>query len=287
MIKIAVISDLHYSKYPNPGHPERYGMFADILLLRAVHRLNRHIKPDITIIAGDLIADPPESGLLKELAGILALLESPYLVIPGNHDPAPEIFYQDIPRPPEFIDINNFRFIPFIDPETPERTSLRSREDIARLRKLTADFPGRVVSVQHTPLCLSESELCPSNCNYTNADEILDVPVFLTLSGHYHKGLPPTQMKNGCFAFIASAVSESPFGYFILDIDDNGKINYSAESLILPVRGMTDTHVHTRLAYCQENMNLERTLKLADFFGLKQIALTEHSGQQCILRQCP
>ena len=88
-IKIAVISDLHYSAEPNPLIPKRRGELSAILLLRAVHRFNRFIKPDIVLVAGDLINDPaaPDAGKLsEELRDILSLLQMPSLIIPGNHD---------------------------------------------------------------------------------------------------------------------------------------------------------------------------------------------------------
>ncbi len=37
--------------------------------------------------------------LLQELKQLLELLNAPYIVIPGNHDPAPEIFYQTFDDP--------------------------------------------------------------------------------------------------------------------------------------------------------------------------------------------
>ena len=54
-ITIAVLTDVHYGA--GSIIAQRRSEIADILLLRAVHRLNRLIHPDVTVVLGDLVDD--------------------------------------------------------------------------------------------------------------------------------------------------------------------------------------------------------------------------------------
>ena len=51
-IKIAVVTDCHFGKAPTST---RRSDIVDIMLLRVVNRINQHIKPDVTLILGDLV----------------------------------------------------------------------------------------------------------------------------------------------------------------------------------------------------------------------------------------
>ena len=121
-MRIVLLSDCHFSKGKSSSEssfPERYTDIADILFLRLIHRINKYLKPDISVICGDLTDSPEDAESLEVIAQYLKLLQTPVIVVPGNHDLPAEAFYQHIPRPPEYIDIKGFRFIPFIDPERP------------------------------------------------------------------------------------------------------------------------------------------------------------------------
>lgn len=278
MMNIAILSDLHFTKHVSSAIPERQGTLSDILLLRTVRRLNRYVKPDLTILAGDLLEDPHDVELLTELAAILKQLDSPVLVIPGNHDPAAELFYQYLPKPEEHLDLHGFRFVTFLDRETAGYCSVRSKEEIQRLAAHCQKFPGRVISIQHTPVF--ENAAAPSPFHADNAQEIFSAAKpLLMISGHYHPGFEPVLSKNGTFSCAVPALCESPFRYAILELDeDNGSIHYRVEQHALP-HGICDTHIHTRNAYCQENLDIQRTFDFVNAFNLKQFAFTEHSGQ--------
>ena len=60
-------------------------------------------------------------------------------------------------------------------------------------------------------------------------------------------------------------------------VAESGEVTIHYEQYRLPP-GLTDTHVHTQMAYCNENMELLSCLKLAKLWGLEEIAFTEHSG---------
>lgn len=280
-IKIVVISDLHCQFYDPGGAAQRQGYFADVMLLRAVNRLNRFIKPDIILVPGDLMDEPNSVKTEENLAGlhnILAKLESPCIVLPGNHDPAPEVFYRTIPRPPEHLDVKGVRLLPFIDRQTEGYNAQRSAADIARLTSARKDFKGPIVTIQHVPLFPPGKDACPYN--YTNASEIIDAMrangVALSLSGHYHKGMGLTDA--GVNYLATPALCEAPFQFLVLDMA-GGNITVTKHALANPSKpGLTDFHVHTPYAYCNENMDICRSLKLGRLFGLKHMVFTEHSG---------
>ena len=281
--KIVILTDFHFSKQANELLPERRNEIADILLLRAVHRVNRYIKPDLVFIGGDLINDPDcneRLELLAELKKIIDLIEAPVITIPGNHDPKAAEFYSVIDAPPEFMDVNGVRFVPFDDPEAPGFNALRPAESIARMRKLGADFAGPVVSLQHVPLFPSNAECC--GYNYTNTDEIIqvmrDTNYVLALSGHYHHGFELLNHQGMNF-MAGRGLCEEPFGYAVLEVDTNGKVTCIQEDLAMPKElKLVDHHVHTPLAYCNENMDIAKSIMLGKLFGLDGMVISEHSA---------
>ncbi len=281
-MRVALLSDLHFARHRNNELPCRAGHLADTLLLRTVHRLNRWIKPDLVIIAGDLLNEPDDSDakpLLEELAHTIGLLEAKSIVIPGNHDPNAEFFFRQIQRPPDYLDCGGVRFIPFLDDDTPGYNAARSREDIERFRRLSA-FDGPVVMVQHVPLFQPGTTKSPFN--HDNAAEILTAcqgnTAVLALSGHFHEGY--TAARSGNFTSIcAPALCESPFSFLTIDIASDGAASVQTHTLKLPeIPGLRDLHVHTHMAYCSENMEVGKTLELAGLFGLEEIAFCEHSS---------
>lgn len=280
-IRIAVITDFHYSEIPNPYIPQRCGEFADTLLLRAVHRFNRFIKPDIVLVGGDLLNDPttPDAEELTEiLHEILTLLKMPFIVIPGNHDLKSHDFYSIFPRPKRFTDIGNVRFVAFDDPEMPGYNAIREADSIETMRAARTNWNGQLVALQHVPL------VPPNACqyNYANAPELLkimtDCSYTASISGHLHGGLPVIK-HNGVTLITAPATCEAPFPYQIIEITDDGTVSNKTETLALDSSlNLTDSHVHTPFAYCNENMSIPKTNQLAKLFGLKQTVITEHSA---------
>ncbi|MCF6175324.1 MAG: metallophosphoesterase [Victivallaceae bacterium] len=230
--KIAVITDLHYSQSPIHGLPDRKGEQANELLQKAILELNNHIKPDITVILGDMIdrSDELESEkCLEILNNSIDKLNSKVIVLRGNHDPEQEIFSKIMGSTPDFIDINDLRFIPFIDKDEPGCNASRSSLDIERMHNLSAGFSGQMVFLQHVPLF--PPDLAQGYYNYTNLDELLTAiralpnPT-LTIAGHEHAGME--MVTSGKDRFIAApALCESPFQFLMIEIDgDDIKCEY-------------------------------------------------------------
>ena len=143
--RIAVLTDFHTAAEPVGA---RRGDWAQVLLLRAVHRLNRWIKPDVTIVLGDLINDTqvdiPRYTALRQT---LDLLESPVIALPGNHDLPPDSFYDYMPGGDLTQDIAGCRFVSFLDEERPHWNAARSDADLARLRGVRQDWNGPIVAL--------------------------------------------------------------------------------------------------------------------------------------------
>ena len=279
--KIVILTDLHFSKSVNPLIPARKGEFADTLLLRAVHRLNRYIKPDLVFIGGDLINDPEGEDrleLLAELKKTIDLLDAPSIVIRGNHDPDKDVFESIMGKQVDFLDINGIRFVAFDDPEEPGYNASRSDADLDRMRRLGAEFDGALVSLQHVPLSPPKAEAC--GYNYTNADEIIKIMretnYISALSGHYHAGFELSDHE-GINYITGRALCEEPFGYAIIEIDD--KVSCRQEDLAMPKElHLVDHHVHTKMAYCNENMDIAKATALGKAFALDGIVISEHSA---------
>ena len=283
VIKIAVISDTHLG-VPSECVARRCDI-ADVLLKRAVFRLNRLIRPDVTVVLGDIIDNGDAAradGDLKVMRGILDTLDSPYIAIPGNHDGDVERFYRVFERPAHIVDIAGIRFLPFVDKEEPRCWASRSEVDISRMREARAGYSGPIVSLQHVCLHTPKEGRVPPYYNYTNAGEIIRVMkeagVFLSISGHHHAGADDSRDDNVMFV-NAPGLCESPFPFVVITLED-GKARTERHSLCMPKElGLVDSHVHTQLAYCSENMDVERAIRLAKDFGMAGITFTEHSGQ--------
>ncbi|MHC4789247.1 MAG: metallophosphoesterase, partial [Planctomycetota bacterium] len=272
-VTIAAVSDIHFGR--TPEDPEHWGEIADILLLRVVGRLNRSVKPDLTLVLGDILEDGAAPGTpdrLRRMREIVDQADSPTIVIPGNHDGDVDAFYEAFERPPAFLDVRGVRFVPFIDPQEPEYNARRTEEDLSRMAEARAGFGGPLVAVQHVPVFAPGLSDCPYN--YTNASAVLAAMrrhgYRLAISGHYHEGMDTLGLTDApCIA--APALCRPPFP-FLIDVRRH-QVRMPEEL------DLFDMHVHTQFAYCSEDMEMGRALSLARDFGLAGLAFAEHSGQ--------
>lgn len=220
-IKIVVISDLHTAD--QCVKPTRRSDIADLLLSRTVDLLNHSIKPDVTLILGDMVQETeitPVRRHLQRLAPIVASLQYPCITLPGNHDPAPQIFYEYFPRPADTVDIKGFRFLPFIDTEEPDFNARRTDADIERMKAAPDGHSGPIISVQHVPLSPPEPPHCPYNL--VNADQVISIMhqcgCRLAISGHFHEGMELITADSISFV-AAPALCKPPFRFLEINID--------------------------------------------------------------------
>ncbi len=294
-VKIAVLTDLHYrpggigAHNRNAAHPEERGDMGHVLWLRAIHRLNRLIRPDVVCVLGDLLDDGAAPGAvdaLRELRGLFDQLKSPWIALPGNHDPAPEVFWSVFERPADWMDIGGVRFLPFADPEEPGFCASRPAEHLERMAYARAGWRGPIVSLQHVPLFPPGTSDSPFH--YTNVDSVIASMrrnrIELALSGHYHPGIRFCGTHAGiCFA-TAPALCRPPFEMLIAEVEpgstagDADLISVARHALAMDPRlRLTDRHIHTQLAYCAENVDARINLEMAREFGLAAIGLSEHA----------
>jgi len=231
-MKIAVIADLHFSHDALELY-WRVGHYADIFLGYAIQLFNSRIKPDVVFLAGDILDNPiGTKALYKKIKKILEGLESPYVIIPGNHDSHVD-FYEVFGKYPDYVDINGFRIIPFDDPELPGFNAVRTDKDLARLQKNISEFDGPIISLQHVPLI--ESDKNPCREHFTNADEIIEMirnrNGGITIAGHAHPGVDEVIDNDGVYSIVVPAFCETPFKYMIIDVDVNLDIKIKIEQL--------------------------------------------------------
>ena len=110
---IAVLTDIHFGE--PAGIISRRNEIADIVLMRAVSRINRLVQPDVTVILGDVLNDVTcdrSHDHMLHIREILDRLQSPYIVIPGNHDCSADDFYRVFDRPNDIVDIPALACLP-------------------------------------------------------------------------------------------------------------------------------------------------------------------------------
>jgi len=280
-VKIAVLSDLHWSgQGGNARDPDGIG---DILLARAVRRLNELVKPDLVLLVGDLIEDgtaPDAAERLEQLRTILSELAAPFVALPGNHEGDADAFYRVFERPSPIADLAGVRLLCFEDSAEPRHNARRTDRDIQRFRQARAGYAGPIVSAQHC--CLFPPDAADGPYNYVNAPAILDAmreaQVTLSVSGHYHRGLP--DVRRGATTFVnAPALCRRPFRFVVATLCDDAVHSQVHELAMTRAAALSDWHVHSQFAYCSKNMDFARAVQLAEVFGLHGLGFAEHSGQ--------
>lgn len=221
LLRIAVISDIHYAD--RCQSPKRKGEWALHLLTEAVRRLNEDVRPDVVAVLGDLIDDPAAPDRLErleQLRDIIERVDAPYIVLPGNHDPEPNVFYRVMPRPADAVDIKGVRFISFVDAEEPGWNASRSATDLARMDAARADgHTGPLVMLQHVPVLPPGATSCPYT--YTNIDDVISrcdaQALTLSIGGHHHRGTQPVK-RNKTTYLCVKALCEEPFVFTTVDL---------------------------------------------------------------------
>lgn len=279
-MKIAVLSDLHFGP-KNLLIPARKSEYGFVLLERAVRRLNQVVCPDVTLFLGDILDKGGVRGAsdrLLEIKHILDKLRSPVILIPGNHDGNLRRFFDIFPQPADIVDVGNCRFLPFVDKDEPGYNASRSKRDQQRFAVAREGFNGKLIAVQHVPLFPAGMTDCPYNLT-NSADVIAEMKkhgVSLCIGGHYHKGVDSFEHE-GIVYVAAPAICETPFPFLVVETEGS-KISINRHQLALPrTFAFSDRHIHTQFAYCSENMEMRKAVRLARDFGLSDIGFSEHS----------
>ncbi len=73
---------------------------------------------------------------------------------------------------------------------------------------------------------------------------------------------------------------EPPFNALVAELAADGSVRVECCPMVEPkVPGLIDFHVHTRVAYCSENMDVRKALEMARLSNLEALSFSEHSGQ--------
>jgi len=277
---IAVIGDLHYG-LSKADH--RHGDIADILLHRALVHLNDIVKPDVTLVMGDVLDDgAAPDGVAKRmhLADILRSLHGPHVIIPGNHDGETGAFYRSFDRAPDIMEVAGMRVLPFIDEDRPEYCAERPVAELDRFRMAREGFDGPIVALQHVPVFPDGAVDCPYN--HLNAGAIVEAMsaagVQLCISAHYHAGHAPLQVGPTTIV-TAPALCTPPYELLVIRLDGD-HVDIAPHPLAVdPSLGLCDYHIHSEFGYCAQDAEFARGIDLGSRFGMVEVGFAEHSGQ--------
>lgn len=182
---------------------------------------------DLIIGTGDLIDDATQPETPEDLALIRSTLDQlkvPKIIIAGNHDPYPGVFYEVFDRPSFLTVMGRYQFVSFLDHPMPHsEASERPSESMQRMEKALSYNPENIdltITLQHYEVYPEFTGGYPYN--YTNATAIREAmekskTKVVSISGHYHKGIPVTE-HNGVTYFAGKALCEEPFPCYTIEL---------------------------------------------------------------------
>ncbi|MCM8809449.1 MAG: metallophosphoesterase [Candidatus Omnitrophica bacterium] len=279
-MKILLLSDIHYKSEGISKIPERNTKFGFEFLKRVIRRIKDE-KIDVIIISGDIIDDSLSHTAQEDYLEIKNFLESlddkKILIAPGNHDLEPERFKNFFGQY-KFCVLGDFLLYVFYDNYLEGEICKRDYQEIENFEKIIKENSGKkIIVIQHNlvfpkiesdyPFNILESEKIHSFYKENN--------VFLSISGHYHKGLNLVN-QDGIYYFTIPAICEEPFKYFIFEIGSEIKVK---EDKLKNSVDIIDYHCHTEFGYCAEDVTMEQVIKRCKIFNIKKVYFTEHAGQ--------
>jgi histidinol phosphatase-like PHP family hydrolase/predicted MPP superfamily phosphohydrolase len=333
-LDLLILADIHY--VDEAQHtcriPKRRTELGLELVRRVWNRAVRSGRPDAVVLMGDLVDNGDADGADKDLARLcdeLADKGVPVLVVPGNHDGDYErlfrIFgktgdsYRFLPvgtrtraersaHGQKSATVPSFLVLTFADRYGLDDQANRSREElslVAQTRRQHPDSP--IIVFQHSPVHPPIESDYPYNLG--NRDEVMaayaEAGVTLSVSGHYHGGLPLSQV-NGVGYVTAPALCEAPFRFLRVRVRGRerqaghgdpalqlglrpnlGGAEYSVEEISLAMDaglGLVDHHAHTQFAYCADDITAEAAIARAQDFGLAGITFAEHAAHLYLSR---
>ncbi|MCM8804573.1 MAG: metallophosphoesterase [Candidatus Omnitrophica bacterium] len=279
-MKILLIGDLHYRSDGISLIPERKTKYGIEFLKRIKQRVKENI--DIVIICGDILDDGENPKSESEYIEIKKIFDSfevkKILYVFGNHDKNPEKFYEIFGQENRYFVFDNFLFYTFCDRYFENDICVREKKEIENFKKFVKENRSKkIIVIQHNVVYPKLETTYPYNIN--EAEKIHNLykenNVFLSISGHYHKGIDLIK-KDNIYYFILPAICEEPFKFFILELTNQPKI--IEENLKNSVE-LIDYHCHTEFGYCAEDVSMEKVIERCNLFGIKKVYFTEHAGQ--------
>ncbi|NQT50878.1 metallophosphoesterase, partial [bacterium] len=218
-LTLLVLADLHYvgeasHQCPIPTRQAALGLE---LAQRAIRRTLRHVRPDALVLLGDLVDNGLAPGAQHDMEAIAHALEEfglPILVAPGNHDVAADLVAHVFGHGRGLHVVNGYPIILLASDYGEDGSTTYREADLALVRDAAAVADRPLIVLQHNPVHPHIAGSYPYNP--TNAEAIkacyAEAGVALSLSGHYHAGVPPERVDGVCYA-MAPALCEAPFGF--------------------------------------------------------------------------
>lgn len=225
--QMLVIGDLHYDPSGSDEPQRRPTRGAELVRAAIVDGL---ADSDVRAVAlmGDLVEDgndPRSEENLRELAESArsAVGEVPLLVVPGNHDVDPQRLLETFGARAGGHEIAGCRLFVFVDEWWADDTGHRQEDQQERFVGWAAGAAGPVVALQHNPIYPPVENDYP----YALAEhkrvrrDYAGAGVTLSLSAHYHAGLPLTFL-DGVGYFTCPALHKPPHPYAKVTISQAG-----------------------------------------------------------------
>ncbi|MCL1919961.1 MAG: metallophosphoesterase [Kiritimatiellaeota bacterium] len=285
-LTILAVSDLHYTGLARQAAqpPYVHGGLARVLLNKVFLRL-RHlgVRPDVVVVLGDLVengADPEAEADLIALHSELTRTGIPFIVVRGNHDEGSERFRNLFGVKAGLREMGGYGFIVYDDIYAVTHETMRDTQDVKTTQKIAKANPGLpLVALQHAPIYPAIDSHYPYRP--TNTAEIIDsfhkAGVFLSLSGHYHKGQKP-RASNNVFYHTVPALCEAPFAFSVIRLSGT-KVEVEEHALALHYPNLADVHCHTEFAYCATTVDTAAAIALSKCLGVTQHCVVEHAFQ--------
>lgn len=199
-MKILCVSDLHYvSEKEYRVIPKGKYSYGFEFLKRVLQREKQNI--DLIILPGDFVDNPDNPFSVCDFEKIVEELENlsiPFLLVKGNHDIEKEKFLKVGKKYTQPFILKDYIFYPFHDEYREDNVCFRRKEELENFEKFCKENPGKkVIAIQHNLVFPELNLTYPYNIE--NGSEILRYykknKVFLSISGHYHPGLPLIRIK--------------------------------------------------------------------------------------------
>lgn len=282
-LRLLVLADIHYIHQAIHvcSSPQRKCCMGLRFLEKAIHAEQGRV--DGILLLGDLVDNGnAERGCrdLEDIRDAAAQMGVPVLAVAGNHDGPVSVMERLFPGSRGIHRIKGYQILVFWDTYTEGDRCHRDMDGMEALfREADPGIPTLVF--QHNPVHPAVESDYPYNI--LSARCIMDTysrhGVVLSVSGHFHNGLPMEEQDGVGYA-TCRALCQTPFCYSILTIKDR---TYRMTEYTLGAGNQVrfhDLHVHTKLAYCgAEEMEPGEILNMAAALSLEGLGFSEHLGQ--------
>jgi len=285
-LTLLAISDLHHTGFSRQtAQPlAARGELSRILLSKIFLRLQHlGIRPDLTVVLGDLVAEGTDRNAEHDLIAIhseLTKSQIPFLVIPGNHDAGAPGFKDLFDVSPGLHRVKSYGLIVYDDAFAENHETARTDAILSKTKKIAEDHPGLpLIALQHAPIYPAITSHSPYRP--TNVSDIIESfqksGIFLSLSGHYHKG-QKLRLNENIYYHTVPALCEEPFSFSLIHITGK-KVEVEEMSLAFQFPNITDVHCHTEHAYCATTVDTASAILLSKLLGVSRHCVAEHAFQ--------